>query len=66
MGHILVIERNILKVPDFHKNAMLSLEVLKIQMKVKMCSETARIPEREDVYGAVVITGSWKNRIIKL
>lgn len=53
-----MIERNILKVPDFHKNAMLSLEVLKIQMKVKMCSETARIPEREDVYGAVVITGS--------
>lgn len=58
MGHILVIERNILKVPDFHKNATLSLEVLKIQMKVKMCSETARISEREDVYGAVVITGS--------
>lgn len=53
-----MIERNILKVPDFHKNAMLSLEVLKIQMEVKMCSETARIPEREDVYGAVVITGS--------
>lgn len=58
MGHILVIERNILKVPDFHKNTTLSLEVLKIQMKVKMCSETARISEREDMYEAVVITGS--------
>lgn len=57
MGHILAIERNILKVPDFHKNATFSLELLKIQMKVKMCSETARIPEGEDVYGAVVIIG---------
>lgn len=58
MGHILVIESNILKAPDFHNNATLSLEVLKIQMKVKMCSKIARIPEREDVYGAVAITGS--------
>lgn len=43
MGHVLVIESNILKVPDSHKKAMLSLEVLKIQSESE--KHVQKLPE---------------------